>query len=124
VTTTTRFDIALFTGAAGARRSPAAFNRVAVLNSNELAPAGAHLASVQGVTLTFTVIALFAGALMLVGVLLTRFVRWRPVFDATQDNRPIATVQRHTVGVVVSVFLITAVVIALLWFWGLVGLPH
>jgi hypothetical protein len=76
------------------------------------------------VTLTFAVIAILAGVLMLIGVLLTRFVRWRPVFDATRDDRPIATVQRHTVGVVVSAFVITAVVIVLLWFWGRVALPH
>jgi hypothetical protein len=73
--------------------------------------------------LTFAVIAAFALVLLGIGLLMTRNVRWGSVPIAETRVVP-AKFGGAEVFIALAVIAIAASVIALVWLWGLVALPH
>jgi hypothetical protein len=73
--------------------------------------------------LTFGVIAVFAVLMVAVGLLMTRNVRWDSIPVLETAMRP----PRQHGGeliVAISVVVLVGAVGVLLWFWGLIALPH
>jgi hypothetical protein len=74
-------------------------------------------------TLTFAVVTVFALLLMVVGLLLTRNVRWRPTPPAETSMRPPSRGGGQLI-IGISLIVLAAVIGVLAWFWGVVALPH
>jgi hypothetical protein len=72
--------------------------------------------------LTFGVIAIFAVVLFAVGLLLTRSVRWGPI-PAVEAVRP-SRLAGGELTIALSVIVVLAAVGVLVWFWGVMSLPH
>jgi hypothetical protein len=73
--------------------------------------------------LTFSVLGVFALVLLGVGLLLTRNVRYTPVPTTDGPMRP-ARLRGGEFTVAISIVILAVTVGALLWFWGVVALPH
>jgi hypothetical protein len=73
--------------------------------------------------LTFGVITILAVVLMAIGLLMTRYVRWGPIPLIQTTTRPPGQ-RRGDFTITLSVIVLVAIVGVLLWFWGVVALPH
>jgi hypothetical protein len=75
------------------------------------------------VRLTFGVITILAVVLMAIGVLMTRYVRWGPIPLIDTTIRPSGE-RRGELTITISLIVLAAIIGVLLWFWGVVALPH